>query len=247
MAAAPCYVGCAGWSLPRAVQRAFGAGGSHLQRYATQLNACEINSSFHRAHSAATYRRWAESTPEHFRFSVKLPKAITHERKLLACEPLLGEFIEQAGALGTRLGCLLVQLPPSLAFDAATAGAFLTALRRRWDGPVAAEPRHASWFGPQADAMLAGHRVARVLADPVRQAAGATPGGWQGLTYLRLHGSPRMYYSAYEPALIATLARRMAVALREGTAVWCVFDNTAAGAAADNALGLKRALDKELE
>ena len=56
-----------------------------------------------------------------------------------------------------------------------------------------------------------------------------------------------MYYSSYEPAVIASLAKRLAMALREGTNVWCIFDNTAAGAATDNALRLKQAVHQELE
>jgi uncharacterized protein YecE (DUF72 family) len=239
------YVGCAGWSLPLALQPAFGAGASHLQRYATRLNACEINSSFHRPHSHGTYRRWADSVPESFRFCAKLPKTITHGQKLADCEPLLDQFLAQAGGLGPRLGCLLVQLPPSLAFDADVAGDFFRSLRRRWPGAIAAEPRHGTWFGVEADSLLAQQRVARVLADPVRHPPGARPGGWPGLVYLRLHGSPRMYYSSYEPALIAALAARSALALQEVQELWCIFDNTAGGAAADNALALQGALVKE--
>ena len=247
MGFAAAYVGCAGWSLPRGAHDDFPREGTHLQRYAARLNACEINSSFYRAHSAATYRRWADSTPDAFRFCVKLPKAITHERKLVACESLLDEFVGQSQGLGTRLGCLLVQLPPGLAFETEVAHRFLAALRQRWAGPVAVEPRHASWFTPHADALLAGQHAARVLADPVRHAPGAWPGGWQSLVYLRLHGSPRMYYSAYEPALIAALARRIAASSRAGCTVWCMFDNTAAGAAARNALDLRRALHAQFE
>jgi uncharacterized protein YecE (DUF72 family) len=183
--------------------------------------------------------------PEDFRFSVKLPRTITHTGKLVDGEPLLDEFMAQAGGLGPRLGCLLVQLPPSLAFDAAVAATFFQALRQRWQGAVSAEPRHASWFGSEADGLLSAHRVARVLADPVRHPDAARPGGWPGLVYLRLHGSPRMYYSAYEPQLIGALASRIALALRDTSPVWCIFDNTAGGAAADNALRLLEALKKE--
>ncbi len=181
-----------------------------------------------------------------FRFSVKLPKTITHVRKLRDCEPLLDKFMAQAGALGSKLGCLLVQLPPSLALDLPSADRFLQALRERWGGDISAEPRHASWFGPEAQDLFAGHRVARVLADPVRHEAGARPGGHPGMVYLRLHGSPRIYYSAYEPDLIAALARRIGLANREGAKVWCIFDNTAAAAATDNALGLLEAVHREM-
>ncbi len=238
------FIGCAGWTLPRDVQPAFPGTGSHLERYASRFNACEINSSFHRPHSLNTYRRWADSTPPEFRFSVKIPRAVTHERKLEGCGHLLDEFLAQAGGLGDKLGCLLVQLPPSLAFDARVASGFLEELRARWAGDVAIEPRHANWFAPGADGVLRALRVARVLADPVRHDEGVRPAGWADLVYLRLHGSPRMYYSPYEPELINKLADRMLLAQRETNALWCIFDNTAAGAAADNALSLLQALEQ---
>jgi uncharacterized protein YecE (DUF72 family) len=240
-----CFIGCAGWSLPRAAQDRFGPGDSHLRRYATRLPATEINSSFHRAHSPAVYARWAASVPPDFRFCAKLPRTITHEARLIDAVPLLQDFLGQAAHLGERLGGLLVQLPPSLPFDGRIAGSFFSALRERWPGLVAAEPRHASWFTDEADLLLARHRTARVLADPVRHPAGAWPGGWSDLVYLRLHGTPRMYYSPYEPGLIEALARRITLAVREGRTVWCIFDNTAAGCATDNALDLQQALEKE--
>ena len=247
MARAMGYLGCAGWSLPRDAQAAFAAGDSHLQRYAGRLNAVEINSSFHRPHSRATYERWAAAVPPDFRFSVKLPRTITHDLRLLAADTLLDDFLTQAVGLGNRLGCLLVQLPPSLEFQPIAAAGFFDSLRQRHAGPVALEPRHASWFSPVVDAWLAQRQIARVLADPVRHDAGRLPGGWPELVYLRLHGSPRMYYSPYQPPTLLALARRIALALREGREVWCVFDNTAASAAVHDAIALKLALDKEVQ
>ncbi|MEJ6021614.1 DUF72 domain-containing protein [Ramlibacter sp. PS4R-6] len=241
----PCFVGTAGWSLPRDVQDAFPDEGSHLQRYAQRFSACEINSSFHRLHRAAVWQRWADSVPDGFRFSAKLPKAVTHEKRLVDTDCDIDAFLEQAAPLGGKLACLLVQLPPSLAFDERTAAAFLGELRTRWDGSVALEPRHASWFGAAADALLAAHRVARVLADPVRFAAAVAPGGWPQLVYVRLHGSPRMYYSSYEAPVLHALAHRIAMELRAGRELWCIFDNTAASAAAHNALALQAALARE--
>jgi uncharacterized protein YecE (DUF72 family) len=235
-------VGCAGWSLPRAVQEAFGAGESHLARYATRFAVTEINSSFHRPHKRSVYERWAAAVPEDFRFCAKLPKTITHERRMVDCVGLLAEFLQQAAGLGPKLACLLVQLPPSLAFDAQVASAFLEVLRSQFAGAIALEPRHASWFAPEADALLRELRIARVLADPVRHDAGRAPGGWPQMVYLRLHGSPRVYYSSYEPQLLQELAARMRIAEADGAEVWCIFDNTASGAAAADALALQRRL-----
>ena len=130
-ASAPLRVGCAGWSLPRADQEAFGAGDSALQRYATRLPMVEINSSFYRPHQARTYARWAASVPEGFRFAVKLPREISHERRLRDAMQPLERFLEGVLELGEKLGPLLLQLPPSLVYDTATARAFLRGLRAR--------------------------------------------------------------------------------------------------------------------
>lgn len=229
-------IGCAGWSLPRDAWPSFPANGSHLERYAAKLNAAEINSSFYRPHQRKTYARWADSVPAGFRFSVKLPKTITHEKRLQDCGALLGEFLEQAAGLGKRLGCLLVQLPPSLVWDEDVTGRFLEVLREAHAGPVALEARHPGWFSEEASRQLASHGVARVLADPVMFDAGRWPGGDPRLVYVRLHGSPRMYYSAYPRGVLDALAVRLQIAAASDAAVWCVFDNTASGAAISDAL-----------
>lgn len=235
-------VGTAGWTLPRAEQEHFPDAGTHLQRYAGRFAAAEINSSFYRPHRPTTYARWAESVPPGFLFSVKLPKAITHQQKLRDAEPLLDGFLAETAGLGERLGCLLVQLPPSLQFDPAVADAFLSALRARSPLAVACEPRHPSWFGGEAAELLARHQVARVAADPARVPAAAEPGGWPGLVYYRLHGSPRIYYSPYEADYLNALAARLRDEAAAGRQVWCIFDNTASGAATADALALVRRL-----
>lgn len=235
-------VGCAGWSLPRDTWPEFPPEGSHLERYAARFNAVEINSSFYRPHQPSTYARWADAVQAHFRFSVKLPKAITHELRLRHCDALLDTFLEQAGCLGDKFGCLLVQLPPSLAFDVEAATGFLATLRQRHAGGVALEPRHASWFTSPADDLLKAMKVARVLADPVLFDAASRPGGYPGLVYVRLHGSPHMYYSAYPSDVLDALAVRLELAAASDACAWCIFDNTANGAAVPDALRLTRTL-----
>jgi uncharacterized protein YecE (DUF72 family) len=235
-------VGTAGWTLPREQQPRFPAGGTHLQRYAAVLPAAEINTTFYRSHRATTWARWAESVPEAFRFSAKLPRAITHTARLAGAEGALDAFLAEVSALGPKLGCVLVQLPPSLGFDGDVAGAFFGALRQRHDGAVACEPRHASWFTPEADALLDRASVARVAADPVRAPGADEPGGWPGLAYFRLHGSPRTYYSEYTAGHLDALAAKVTGAGLRAAPVWCIFDNTTLGAATANALDLLRRL-----
>lgn len=230
------YIGTAGWSIPRPDQRRFPAGESNLARYARVLPAVEINSTFYRPHRAATFERWAASVPRAFRFSVKVPRTITHDEQLVRCGPLLERFLADLAPLGSRLGCLLAQLPPSLAFDARVARTFFTALRQRFERGIALEPRHASWFESRADRLLNDFEVARVAADPPRVDAGGEPGGWRGLAYFRLHGSPRVYYSPYENDHLDALAEKLRSLRRRRIPTWCIFDNTAFGAATGNAL-----------
>lgn len=234
-------VGTAGWSLPRANADDFPGDGSHLERYARRLRAVEINSSFYRPHSVATYERWAASAPDDFRFAVKVPKEATHVRRLVDTEDVLERFVAECAGLGAKLGPLLVQLPPSLAFDADIAERFLIALLSLHDGAVAMEPRHASWMAEAPEALLHAYRVARVAADPPRAVRDAEPGGWPGLVYLRLHGSPRIYWSSYDDERLRAVEVALRAAAAAGAETWCIFDNTASGAATANALQVARA------
>ena len=229
-------IGTAGWTIPRDVADSFPSEGTSLERYAARFPAVEINSSFHRPHRLSTWERWRDSVPPHFRFSVKLPKTITHQAKLVDCKELVAEFLEQAHQLGDKLAVLLVQLPPKLEFERAVASAFFEDLRKRSAARIVCEPRNASWLTHEGDEMLAGLEVARVAADPAICEAAARPRGWPGLRYWRLHGSPVIYRSSYADR-IPKLAEKL-----EGEAVWCIFDNTASSAATGDALALSAAL-----
>ncbi len=230
-------VGCAGWSIPRQYAEQFPERGIHLQRYAQRLPAVEINSSFYRSHRPATYARWAASVPESFQFAVKIPKEITHTRRLCDVAEPLERFLSEITALDATLGPLLVQLPPSLRFEAEKVTAFFAILRKRFSGNVVCEPRHPSWFSAEAEQLLVEAQIARVAADPAPVPQAALPGGWSGLFYYRLHGSPDMYTSAYSDAYIETLFGTL-LATAQDAPTWCVFDNTAQGAATGNALNL---------
>lgn len=235
------YIGTAGWSVPRACADRFGGEGTHLQRYSRVLSAVEINSSFYRPHTAKTYARWAEATPNHFRFSLKVPKAITHDQRLVGVASLIERFLGESEGLGHRRGPLLVQLPPSLAFDLDLVAGFFEQVRSRYPGRVVCEPRHATWLAPEADALLAAHRISRVAADPPRAGGDNRPGGWAGLVYYRWHGSPRTYWSSYDHAQLAALAGDLG-AMPDDVETWCIFDNTASGAALENASQLHASL-----
>ena len=232
-------VGCAGWGLTDAVAEHFPGEGTHLARYSQVLTCVEINSSFYRPHRAETYARWRDSVPSTFRFSVKIPKAITHDARLAGCEPLLDIFFESATHLGSTLGCWLVQLPPSLAFDPDTAEAFFTSMRERTNIPIALEARHESWFTKGAATLLKSNKIAYVDADPQPDDCFIAHRADTSLAYFRLHGSPEMYQSSYEYPYLDALALTLHDRAKKAQDVWCIFDNTAAGHAQFNALRVK--------
>lgn len=238
-ATTPIRLGVAGWSVRREHAHRFIELGSHLERYAALFNAVEINSCFYRPHRLTTYQRWAATVPSDFRFAVKLPKVITHESRFVDVVAPLERFLGEVAGLGPKLGPVLVQLPPSFAFDDSLSRSFFDALRARFDGDVVLEPRHETWFTGAVEEMLVSYRIARVAADPARVPAAAEPGGYDRLLYLRLHGSPRIYYSAYSADYLENVARLLDASASRDISTWCIFDNTALGAATTDALAVK--------
>ncbi|HET9365756.1 MAG TPA: DUF72 domain-containing protein [Candidatus Angelobacter sp.] len=239
------YIGTAGWNVPGIHAQNFASEGTHLARYAQKLNSAEINSCFYREHKTETYLKWAASVPEDFSFAVKAPRAITHEGELrVDGEEALKHFLQQTSALGEKRGPVLLQVPPSLKFHKARALEFFLMLRKLYDGPAVLEPRHVSWFGIEPDLLLRRFSIARVAADPALTAEAAEPAGWAELIYFRLHGSPRRYYSCYSKQFLADLAEKL-LRLSSRAVVWCIFDNTASGAALGNALELISHIYKE--
>jgi uncharacterized protein YecE (DUF72 family) len=240
-AKAAIWIGTAGWAIPRALSGDFPTEGSGLSRYASVFNAAEINSTYRRSHQTKTYERWEETVPEQFRFSVKTPKALTHDARLLDCSDGVNEFLKEVSPLALKLGPILLQLPPSFAFDAAIVEPFCRMLAHGEQFRIAFEPRHESWFNADVDRWLSNRRIARVAADPARHPGADAPGGWRGLSYYRLHGSPRVYYSSYSVTELDALRDRLAS--DDADERWCIFDNTASGAAASNAMTLQQRLE----
>lgn len=241
-------IGTAGWNIPAEAAGSFPRTGSHLERYSQTLNSVEINSSFYRHHMAATYKRWADSTPPGFRFSVKLAKAFTHEARLLPSGDSLRACLEAIAQLGEKWGTLLVQLPPSLVFEKERAKNFLQFLKDYCPAPVVWEPRHPTWTTAEALELLARFEVPKVIADPEPCPLPPSASLWAGdhkLRYYRLHGSPIIYRSSYRPPFLKKLARQIEEA--PSRHVWCVFDNTTFGFAALNALELRGLLGHGLQ
>jgi uncharacterized protein YecE (DUF72 family) len=229
-------IGTAGWALPKGLRDSQSPNKSVLEHYSAAFNAVEINSSFYRPHRRSTYERWGAGVPGSFRFSVKLPRLITHELGLQGSKRETTEFMRSAAGLQDKLAVILVQLPSSHVFDSSIAAAFFERLGHESSARIVCEARNPTWFSSEATAALEAHRVTRVTADPVPSGCEFVAQTKQPFAYLRLHGSPRMYYSAYSSARL----REVAAAASAAAETWCIFDNTAAGAAWPDAISLQR-------
>lgn len=232
--AATIRIGLAGWSNPPSHKARRPSSQSHLEYYAEHFGCVEINTSFYRPHRPSTYAAWALATPRTFRFSVKMPRSITHDSGLRGTSRDMTQFFSEIEALKRKLRVVLIQLPPALEFEPRVARAFFRSIPRLSGVTLVCEPRHASWFTDTAERLLAEWTVARVATDPLRAAGAGSPGGDPALAYYRWHGSPRLYYSSYSDDQLDGFAEEVRRRGRRPT--WCIFDNTARHAAWDNAL-----------
>ena len=192
-----------------------------LSHYASVFGSVEINYTFRRFPSEATMRMWLSQTPETFRFALKANQRITHSRRLRGVEPDLADFLARARELGVRLGPILFQLPPNLAYDAALIEDFLTLLPT--DVKAAMEFRHPSWRASWD--LLAARGIARCVADTDEQPAVEAELCWAPFGYLRLRRA------AYDRAGLEAWAQRIGEALDGGADVYCYFkhEDSAAG------------------
>jgi len=247
------FIGTSDWGIAAEGTAAFRAEDFHLQRFSALMGCVEINSSFYRSHRASTYERWAGRAPADFRFSVKCPKQISHKYRLEGARDALARFVDAAQALGSKWCVLLVQLPPTLVYDELVAGHFFEQVHARFGGSIACEPRHASWFTAPAERLMRDLEVSRSAVDPAKWPGAEEPGGWTQvlamdhapLLYCRWHGSPREYWSSYDETWLRERALWLQ-ALPQEQSCWCIFGNTAAGAAMRNALRLKAMLRDDL-
>jgi uncharacterized protein YecE (DUF72 family) len=238
-----------------------------LAYLAGQLSSVEVNGTFYSLTRPDACAAWRAMAPAGFPFAIKGSRYITHMLKLGKFQRPLGNFFAQGILrLGAQLGPILWQLPPMLPFSATRVRPFLAALpgdmaaAERWarkhdarttgrasltapDGRRlrlrhAVEPRHASWFEPEALALLRAHDVALVDADtagrhPVARETTAS------FAYLRLHGSTVLYASRYTDEELARWAARVRELRAGGRDVYVYFDNDAHAYAPLDALRLR--------
>lgn len=236
------WIGTSGWSYKHWIGRFYPAHlkpSDFLAYYVQHFDCTELNASFYRLPKAAMVEGWRIRTPFHFRLCPKLSRLITHQKKLVEVEDSLARFFEVFAILKEKLGPILIQLPPSMQFDASRVQPFFQLLKERYGTySFALEARHDSWFNADALHLLREYCIALVIAHsggrfPYRETVTSH------LVYLRFHGPGRLYASDYPDEMLDTYAQKMVNWTQQGLTVWAFFNNDVEGYAVKNAKTLQ--------
>lgn len=239
----PVRIGTSGWAYRHWLGRLYPRrlpSGRQLAHFARRFPAVEVNSTYYRLPSEEVFQAWREAVPPGFRFAVKAPGVITHEKRLGDVEAETEEFLARCAVLGDRLGPMLFQFPPGFHADVPRLRAFLDLLPD--GGAYAVELRHRSWYERDVRDLLARRNVAWVVHD--FGARGSPLWATTDWTYLRLHGPSGRYRGAYDAVPLLAWAQQVLAWLREGRRAWVFFNNDERGHAVRNAATLREALEE---
>jgi uncharacterized protein YecE (DUF72 family) len=237
-------LGTSGWDYPEWVGRVYPRRGvtDRLRYYSGLFPIVEVNSTFYRLPPVSVAASWARRTPERFRFSAKFPQTITHERRLVGAEAELRKFLQVMAPLrdAGKFIAGLLQLPPSLPFDAKSVRAFYESVPAGF--PVAVEFREPSWRSPESMGLLKEFGFAYVVVDepflPVDLEVTAP------FSYVRWHGrGAQLWYDyTYSEPEIQEWVPKVGLLEEKSTTVYGFFNNHFRGDAAVNAQRLTELL-----
>jgi uncharacterized protein YecE (DUF72 family) len=237
------YIGTSGWNYD-GWQEPFYRGTPRKQwlRFcAERFTGIEVNATFYRLQSQATFQRWRAETPPEFRFAIKANRYLTHNKKLADPRAPITLERSRAAGLGPKLAAVVWQLPHNFHKNMARLDGFARALRGWRTTRHTIEFRHESWFDGEVADCLRHHRIAACQSDaadwPIWDAVTTD------LVYVRLHGHTATYASAYSEGELRAWARKARRWLAEGRDVHVYLDNDAFGHAPRDALRLIAMLD----
>ena len=219
-----------------------------LSFLAQEFTTVEVNSSFYHLPRPTTFAKWKSETRDDFIFAVKLSRFITHQKKLVDCREPLERFLSSAKEFGEKLGVILIQLPPRLAYDIELLKTFLADLRAacrktKVSTRFALEPRHKSWLEclPEIRKTLQKEKIALVFPHSAK--ISSVPPEDENIladfVYIRFHGPSEFAASRYGTKLLKPWAERIAKWQRKGLKVFVYFNNDINGHAIDDARTLK--------
>jgi len=241
------FVGTSGWSYKHWAGLFYPAHikpDKYLEYYITKLNCVELNSSFYHLPRERTITGWMKRTPGSFRICPKMSRFITHQKRLKDCEEPLRRYFELFDEMRSRLGPVLIQLPPGLSFDKSLLIDFVYILKERYNHyRFAIEVRHISWITDEVLNLLSEYDIAFVIAD-----SGKRFPYYEAVTtdfvYLRFHGPEKLYASDYSDLALNTFSKMITEWLNNGKEVWAFFNNDFHGFAINNALKLRDMVDQ---
>ena len=221
-------------------------GASRLSYYASLYSSVEINSSFYKVPKPATVEKWRESVPPQFRFTFKVPKAVTHAKGLHFNVEELEVFAETVAQVDNKKGCLLVQLPPSVKSERQEElEGILECLSSDAKGwRIAVEFRDPSWYNSTMYRVLQSYGAGMVEQDLPKSATPKVTVA-EDFIYLRFHGPEGTYRGSYDDDFLSGHAKRIAVWVTEGREVYVYFNNTM-GDALGNLGTLNRMVEQQL-
>ncbi len=200
--------------------------------YSQQFKTLELNNTFYQFPTELKLRNWYDKCPKDFLFSVKAPQTITHFHRFKNCELQINDFYRICeNGLKEKLGCLLFQLPPSIQYTEEKLKEIIKLLHKDFKNVI--EFRHPSWWNTDVYDALAKHEITfcsvshpKLSEDLIVNTTTA---------YIRLHGTPDMFYSNYESIILKDLHDKIETnqQLKE---VYVYFNNTAGNAGILNAV-----------
>jgi uncharacterized protein YecE (DUF72 family) len=236
-----CWIGTSGLVLPVPNKAAFPASfrtRPRLAYYASLFNSLEINSSFYKTPMGATFEKWAVMVPDHFQFTVKLSRDITHAKHFAFTPGDIDLFMKAANQVGGKKGCLLIQFPPGLRRNEGSVAQLRELLQLVWQSDPehswkwAVEFRHASWYNDEVYRLLDKCKTGLVLHDMPASAV-VVPCCAADFIYIRFHGPAGDYRGGYSAALLRSYGQKIDAWRAHGKDVYVYFNNTMGDAVAN--------------
>jgi uncharacterized protein YecE (DUF72 family) len=209
--------------------------------YCSHFNTLELNVTFYRFPKLSTLIQWHDRAPEDFKFSVKVPRSITHFKKLHETERMLNDFYELVGSgLKDKLGSVLFQFPPNFSYTGKNIDRILASVNPQFENVV--EFRHPSWWNEDSYAQLAGADIAfcgmshhEFPQDLIFNT---------NHLYYRLHGSEQLYASTYPDEVLNEYAKQFKT-IKHLKKAYIYFNNDIGGNAHRNATTLSQLLNSK--
>jgi len=207
--------------------------------YCQHFNTYEFNGSFYRFPTVKNLLTWHDKTPADFQFSIKIPKIITHIKKLQDCEKEIAEFYAVAKeGLRDKLACVLWQLPPSFSYREERLKSLIQGTDTDFKNVV--EFRHESWWREDVIDLLNENHITFCNVNYPKLPSEIHKN--LPIGYVRMHGNPELFYSEYSQNQIEKLY--LDVQNLEFQEVYVYFNNTASTAGIINALQFKKLIEK---